>query len=54
MIAAIPESEMLIFGPPDAKYTVTVLNIVLGWTLIAWVILFVWAMMAETEAEEPA
>jgi thiol:disulfide interchange protein DsbC len=24
MIAAIPESEMLIFGPPDAKYTVTV------------------------------
>jgi len=24
MIAAIPESEMLIFGPQDAKYTVTV------------------------------
>jgi thiol:disulfide interchange protein DsbC len=24
MIAAIPESEMLIFGPADAKYTVTV------------------------------
>jgi thiol:disulfide interchange protein DsbC len=24
MLAAIPESEMLIFGPPDAKYTVTV------------------------------
>ena len=35
-----------------ARLTVTVLNIVLGWTLIAWVVLFLWAMSAETAPEE--
>jgi len=35
------------------RHAVTLLNIILGWTLVVWVILFVWAMMAETAAEEP-
>ena len=35
-----------------ARQTVTVLNIVLGWTLIVWVILFLWAMSAETAPEQ--
>jgi len=35
-----------------ARHTITVLNIILGWTLIAWVILFVWAMSAQTSPEE--
>jgi len=35
-----------------ARQTVTVLNIVLGWTLIVWLILFLWAMSAETAPEE--
>ncbi len=36
--------------PP--RQTVTVLNIILGWTLIVWLILFLWAMSAETAPEE--
>ena len=35
-----------------ARHTVTVFNIILGWTLIVWVILFVWAMSAQTAPEE--
>ena len=35
-----------------ARHTVTVCNIILGWTLIGWVILFVWAMSAQTAPEE--
>ncbi len=34
------------------RHTITVLDIVAGWTLIGWVILFLWAMMAETRADE--
>ncbi len=33
---------------------VTVFNIILGWTLIGWLIAFLWARMAETTAEELA
>ncbi len=32
--------------------TITVVNIVLGWTLIGWTIVFLWALLAETGAEE--
>ena len=35
-----------------ARQTITVINIILGWTLIVWVIVFVWAMSAETTADE--
>jgi Superinfection immunity protein len=35
-----------------ARRTVTVINIVLGWTLIVWIIAFLWALSAETEADE--
>ena len=31
---------------------VTVFNIILGWTLIGWLIAFLWARMAETTADE--
>jgi len=34
------------------RQTITVLNIILGWTLIFWVIAFVWAMSAATSPEE--
>lgn len=35
-----------------ARHTITVLNIVFGWTLIGWIICFLWALLAATEAEE--
>ena len=35
-----------------ARQTITVINIVLGWTLIVWFVVFLWAMMAETTVEE--
>ena len=31
---------------------ITVLNIIFGWTLIGWVVTFIWALSAETEVEE--
>ena len=31
-----------------ARQTITVINIILGWTLIVWVIAFIWAMSAQT------
>lgn len=34
------------------RQTIGVLNIVFGWTLIGWVIMFLWALMAETGPEE--
>ena len=36
------------------RQKITVFNIVLGWTLIGWIIAFLWARMAETTAEELA
>ena len=36
---------------PQRK-TVTVFNIILGWTLIGWFIAFLWAALAETAADE--
>ncbi len=36
---------------PQRK-TVTVVNIVFGWTLVGWVIAFIWALMAQTSPEE--
>jgi hypothetical protein len=36
------------------RQTVTVFNIILGWTLIGWLIAFLWARMAATAADEPA
>ena len=36
------------------RQTITIVNIVLGWTLIGWVIIFLWAMRAETQADELA
>ncbi len=35
-----------------ARQTITVLNIVAGWTLIGWIVCFIWALMAETQADE--
>ena len=35
-----------------ARQTITVLNIILGWTLIVWIVLFLWAMSAETAPEQ--
>lgn len=34
------------------RQTITVVNIVLGWTLIGWIVAFIWAMSAETAADE--
>ncbi len=34
------------------RRTITVINIIFGWTLIVWAILFLWAMTAETQMEE--
>lgn len=31
---------------------ITVVNIIFGWTLIGWVVAFIWAMTAETVADE--
>ena len=36
------------------RQTITILNIVLGWTLIGWLVAFFWAMSAETAADELA
>lgn len=33
---------------------ITVFNIILGWTLIGWIIAFLWARLAETTTEELA
>jgi hypothetical protein len=37
-----------------SRQTITVINIVFGWTLIGWLIAFLWAMLAETSIDEPA
>jgi hypothetical protein len=37
-----------------SRQTITVVNIVFGWTLIGWFICFLWAMLAETSIDEPA
>jgi len=34
------------------RFLINVLNIILGWTLIGWIVCFLWALMAETETEE--
>ena len=36
------------------RQLVTLINIIAGWTLIGWVVTFIWALMAETQADEPA
>lgn len=36
------------------RQTITVFNIILGWTLIGWIVAFLWARMAETAADELA
>jgi hypothetical protein len=33
------------------RTTVALLNIVLGWTLIGWIVVFVWALLVEGEGE---
>lgn len=37
-----------------SRQTITVVNIIFGWTLIGWFICFLWAMLAETGIDEPA
>jgi len=37
-----------------SRQTVTVVNIILGWTLIGWLICFLWATLAEISVDEPA
>jgi hypothetical protein len=37
-----------------SRHTVTVINIIFGWTLIGWFICFLWASLAETSIDEPA
>ena len=37
-----------------SRKTVTVVNVVFGWTLIGWFICFLWATLAETSVDEPA
>ena len=37
-----------------SRQTITVVNIIFGWTLIGWLIAFLWAMLAETSIDEPA
>jgi hypothetical protein len=37
-----------------SRHTITVINIVFGWTLVGWLIAFLWAMLAETGIDEPA
>lgn len=34
------------------RFLINVLNIVFGWTLIGWIICFLWSLMEHTEAEE--
>jgi hypothetical protein len=34
-----------------SRSTLALLNIALGWTLIGWIAVFLWALMAETESE---
>ncbi|MBV9828135.1 MAG: superinfection immunity protein [Alphaproteobacteria bacterium] len=34
------------------RYVIALLNIVIGWTLIGWLILFFWANLADTRAAE--
>jgi hypothetical protein len=36
------------------RQTVTIVNIIFGWTLIGWFICFLWAALAETAVDEPA
>lgn len=36
------------------RLKVTVFNIILGWTLIGWIVAFLWARMAQTTADETA
>jgi hypothetical protein len=36
-----------------ARHNIMLANIILGWTVIGWFVAFLWAMMAETQAEEP-
>jgi len=33
------------------RQDVVVLNILLGWTLIGWIVAFLWALLAQTESE---
>ena len=35
-----------------ARQLITVINIILGWTLIVWVICFIWALSAQPTPEE--
>lgn len=37
-----------------ARHLILVLNIIFGWTLIGWFVVFLWAMLAETAPEELA
>lgn len=33
---------------------ITVIDIIAGWTLIGWIVCFLWALLAESEADELA
>ena len=37
-----------------SRHAVTMVNIIFGWTLIGWLVAFLWAAMAETSIDEPA
>ena len=37
-----------------SRAALTVVNIVFGWTLIGWLVCFLWATLAETPVDEPA
>jgi hypothetical protein len=36
------------------RRTITLVNIIFGWTLIGWLVSFLWALLAETPADELA
>jgi hypothetical protein len=43
---------ILAFGREHPRrHDLAVLNILLGWTLIGWIIIFLWALLAHTESE---
>ena len=34
-----------------SRQNVAILNIILGWTLIGWIAVFLWALLAKVESE---
>jgi len=33
------------------RSTITLVNILFGWTLVGWLVVFIWALMGESEVE---